>query len=134
MSTTVDAILEIFTWISVGGALALGVAAVVLWATDGSWLPADAIIDRETGAAGETIVRWFDGDGDANSAVVSAADAAALAGRDEASIWYRYGWQGRMRLTRRPPALRLVLQTAAGLCSLAVLTQVVTWVIYFARG
>ena len=131
MSTTTDLLLEIFTWIGLGGAFALVVAAVVVWAADGSWLPADAFVDRD---GDETVVRWFDADGDANSAIASPGDAAGLAGRDEASIWYRHGWQGRMRLTRRAPGLRLVVISAAGMLALAALCQVVAWVLYFAHG
>lgn len=131
MSTTTDLLLEIFTWIGICGAFALVVAAIIIWAADGSWLRADAIVDRD---GGESVVRWFDGDGDANSATASPADAAALAGRDEASIWYRHGWQGRMRLTRRPAALRVVSASALSMLVLAVLCQVVAWALYFAQG
>lgn len=131
MSTTTDLLLEIFTWIGVGGAFALVLAAIIMWAADGSWLPAEAIVDRD---GDEVIVRWFDGDGDANSATLSATDAATLAGRDVASIWYSHGWQDRMRLTRRPSALRVVARSAAGMLALAVLCQVVAWVLYFVRG
>lgn len=131
MSTTIDLLLEIFTWIGVGGAFALAIAALVIWAADGSWLPAEAIVDRDGDA---TVVRWFDGDGDANRATLSPADAAELAGRDAASIWYRHGWQDRMRLTRRPSGLRVVVLSASGMLALAVLCQVVAWVLYFSRG
>lgn len=128
MPTVVDLLLEIFTWVGFGGAFALIVCAVVVWAVDGTWLTADAIVDREDG---RTVVRWVDVDGDVNSATASAADAAELAGRDAAPIWYRHGWQGRMRLRRRPPGLRVLLLSAAGLGALGVLCLVTGWVLYF---
>lgn len=127
----VDVLLEVFTWIGFAGALALGVVAVILWAADGTWLPATAYVDRE---GEETIVRWYDADGDANSAVAKDADAEALAGADTTDIWYRHGWRGRMRLTRRPPGLRTVAWSAAGLLALGVIALVGGWVVYFTRG
>lgn len=131
----VDVLLEVFTWVGLGGGLVLALVAVVLWAADGTWLAADAIVDTEPGPDGDvTVVRWFDADGDANSATVTGADAAALAGRDSATIWYRHGWSGRMRLRRRPPGLRAVPLSAAGLFALGVLCLVAGWVLYFARG
>jgi len=131
MSTPVDLVLEIFTWVGLGGAFALLVCTVVVWAVDGTWLSADAIVDREDG---HTVVRWVDADGDVNSATPTAADAAELAGRDSAAIWYRHGWQGRMRLRRRPAGLRAILLSAAGLAALGILCLVTGWVLYFARG
>lgn len=131
MSTTVDLLLEIFTWVGFGGAFALAALTVLLWAVDGTWLSAQAIVDREDDA---TIVRWYDVDGDANSAVATPSDAAALADRDTADIWYRHGWRGRMRLTRRPPMLRVVTIAASGMLALGILCLVGGWALYFARG
>ncbi len=131
MSPAVDILLEVFTWIGFGGAVALAVVIVIMWAADGTWLPADAIVDRE---GDETVVRWIDADGDANRAVASAADAAELADADAAPIWYRHGWQGRMRLTRRPGGLRTVVLSAGGMLALGVVSLVASWVLYFTRG
>ncbi len=64
MDIALDAVLELFTWTGFGGAVILGIVLVVLWAVDGTWL-AEAIVDRD---GDEVVVRWFDGDGDANSA------------------------------------------------------------------
>jgi len=123
-----DAVIEIFTWLGFGGALLLGIVAVALWAADGTWLAAEAVVDHEDEG---TFVRWFDVDGDANSARISGADAAALAGRDHASIWYRYGWRDRMRLTRRPPGLPAVAWAALSLLALGILMLVLSWVRIF---
>lgn len=130
-SGVLDILLEIFAWVGFVGFVALAAVAVGMWAADGTWLPADAIVDRE----GErTVVRWYDDDGDANSAVAEPGDAAALAGRDAASIWYRHGWTGRMRLTRRPPGLRRVIWSAAGMLALGVVSVAASVVLYFSRG
>ncbi len=126
-----DAVIEVFTWLGFGGAVALGILALVLWAADGTWLPAEALVDHEDA---ETFLRWYDADGDANSARVTAHDAAELAGVDRVPIWYRYGWRDRMRLTRRAPALTGVAVAAAGLLALGVIALVTSWVLLFVRG
>lgn len=130
-----DAVIEIFTWLGFIGALVLGVAAVVVWVADGTWLPAEGLVDHEdSGASPGTFVRWYDADGDANGARVGEHDASALAGVDRIGIWYRYGWRDRMRLTRRPPGLRAVAWAAVASLSLGVVALVVSWILLFARG
>ena len=126
-----DAVIEVFTWLGFGGAIVLGVVAVIVWVADGTWLEAEGLVDHEDGA---TFVRWYDADGDANGVRVGDHDAAALAGTDRLDIWYRYGWRDRMRLTHRPPALRAILIAAAGLLALGVVALAVSWVLLFARG
>ncbi|QRY40413.1 hypothetical protein JVX92_13125 [Microbacterium hominis] len=131
MDHAIDALIEIFTWVGLGAFVVLAAAAVVVWAADGTWLPAEAIIDRD----GEhPLARWFDADGDANSAPLSAAEAAAIGDADAASIWYRHGWQGRMRLQRRPAGLRALTWSAAGMLALGMISLVTGWVLYFVRG
>lgn len=127
---SLDAVIEIFTWLGLGGALLMGIVAVVLWVSDGTWLPAQALIDHDdTG----TYVRWFDADGDANSVLAHDADAAHLAGVDRADIWYRYGWRDRMRFTRRPPGLHAVIWAAGALLALGVVALATSWVLLFVR-
>lgn len=127
----IDIILEVFTWIGLGGASALGVLSVVVWAVDGSWLEADAIVDRD---GGFPVLRWFGADGEADSAVPSDADATSLEGRDTARIWHRHGWRGRARLTRRPAELTALWRATAALATLGVLSLAGSWVLLFARG
>lgn len=127
---SLDAVIEIFTWLGFGGALLLGLVAVVMWVGDGTWLPVEALVDHEDDG---TFVRWYDADGDANSALAGDADAAALAGRDRASVWYRYGWRDRMRLTRRPPGLVAVAWASAGMLGLGVVALISSWVLLFVR-
>lgn len=131
MDTALDAVLEIFTWVGLGGAVVLGVVVVVVWAADGTWLPAEAIVDREGDGM---VVRWFDGDGDANRARPTEDEASVIGDADSATIWYRLGWHDRMRLTRRPHALRPLGRLAAGLVVLAALSTIMSWVLLFARG
>lgn len=126
-----DAVIEIFTWLGFIGALVLGVAAVVIWVADGTWLPAEGLVDHEDAG---TFVRWYDADGDANGARVGDHDAGALEGVDRIGIWYRYGWRDRMRLSRRPPGLRAVAWAAAAALVLGVVALVVSWVLLFVRG
>lgn len=131
MTTAVDLVLEVFTWVGFGGAAAAALACVIAWAADGTWLPADAIVDRE---GDDTVVRWLDDDGDVNRAVASHAEAQALAGQEGVRLWYRLGWAGRMRLTRRSPALTRLLWAGAGLLALGILSLAAGVVLYFAGG
>lgn len=124
MDRTVDILFEIFTWIGLGGFLALAMAAVVVWAADGTWLPAEAIVDRDSGTP---VLRWFDADGDANSAEPASADLATIGARATVPIWYRHGWRDRMRLTPRPPALRATMIGAGALLALAIVSFVAGW-------
>lgn len=116
MDAVLDAVLEIFTWVGVLGAVLLGVAAGVLWVLDGTWLPVDAVVDRDDDAVW---VRWIDADGDVNGVEVHGLDAESLGPRGTVTIWYRYGWRNRMRLTRRSPVLRAVLRSSVALVVLA---------------
>ncbi|GLJ79842.1 hypothetical protein [Microbacterium imperiale] len=131
MTTALDAVLEVFTWIGFGGAVVLAIALVVLWASDGTWLPAEAIVDHDGDG---TWVRWFDDEGEANSARVDAHTAAELADVDRAHIWFRHGWRGRMRLTRRPPLHRPLLGLTWGALALGIVSVVVSTIVLFARG
>lgn len=131
MTTALDAVLEVFTWIGFGGAVALAIALVVLWASDGTWLPAEAVVDHDDDG---TWVRWFDDEGEANSARVDDHTAGALAGADRADIWFRHGWHGRMRLTRKPPMHRLLLGLTWGALALGTVSVVVSTIVLFARG
>lgn len=131
MDTALDIVLEVFSWLGFGAGLLLGVVAVILWAADGTWLPADALVDHEDDG---TVVRWFDADGDANAAHPSPAEAQRLVGADRAPIWYRHGWRGRMRLTRRAPGFRAVAWAAASMLALGVLSLATSWILLFARG
>ncbi len=131
MLVTIGVVLDVFTWIGLGAAALLGIIAVAMWAADGTWLPADAYVDHEDGV---TTVRWFDVDGDANSAPAVGALASALAGADRTAIWYRHGWHGRMRLTRRAPQLRSVVVAALALLGVGLVAAAVSLLLLFAGG
>ncbi|MCT9821010.1 hypothetical protein N3K63_12045 [Microbacterium sp. W1N] len=130
MDHALDAVLEIFSWIGFAGAAFFGALWLVLWAADGSWLPVQAIVDRD----GEhPAVRWFGTDG-AHHAFLAPHDAATLDGADEATVWHRVGRPEQVRLTRRPPALDAVGWGAVGLAALGVVTLIGSWVVLFVRG
>lgn len=128
MTQALDAILEIFTWVGFGAAVAFGVVAVVVWASDGSWLPAEGYLDDD----GRTL-RWIDSEGEVNSAPLSDEDRDRLADEPAANIWYRHGWHDRMRFTRRPPVLRLLTGLAVGGAALGLLASALSIVAYFVR-
>jgi len=128
VTQALDAILEIFTWVGFGAAVAVGVAAVIVWASDGSWLPAEAYLDED----GRT-VRWIDSDGEVNSAPIADEDRHRVNAEHTAHIWYRHGWHDRMRFTRRPPALKLLTGLAVGGLVLGLLASALSLVAYFLR-
>ncbi|MFI8633651.1 hypothetical protein ACIGEP_13745 [Microbacterium sp. NPDC077663] len=128
MTQALDAILEIFSWVGFGGAVVFGIAAVIVWASDGSWLPADAYLDDD----GHTL-RWLDDAGEVNAARLAEHDRDHLGAGGAARIWYRHGWRDRMRFTRRPPILRLLIGLAIGAGALGVLSTAASIVVFFVR-
>jgi hypothetical protein len=129
VTQALDAILEIFSWVGFGGAVALGIATVVVWASDGSWLPAQAYLDDD----GVTL-RWIDEEREVNSAPVAEHDRDHVGRDGTAQIWYRHGWRDRMRFTRRPPVLRLLAGLTIGGAALGVVSVAASVVLFFARA
>lgn len=131
MRNTLDAVLEILVWVGFGAALLLAVVTMIVWAVDGTWLPADAIVDREDEG---TVVRWYGDGGQADRARADDLAAAELGDVDRAPIWYRHGTRGRMRLTPRTPALRPFAFLALGMLGVGLLSLVGSAIALFARG
>ncbi|MCR2817433.1 hypothetical protein NQ166_01140 [Microbacterium sp. zg.Y1090] len=129
MNVALDAILEIFTWVGLGAGALVGLIALGLWAADGSWLPAQAVVDHEDG---RTVVRWFDDAGGVGAADAGHAEAETLAGVSTADIWYRLGARDRFRLTRRSPAVRAAAWLAAGLAAVGIAAFAASWIVLFA--
>ncbi len=75
MSNALDAVIEIFTWVGLGGGLLLAFVAVFLLLADGTWLPTRAVVEHVDGGR---VVRWFDADGGVNEAPLSAHDDAKI--------------------------------------------------------
>ncbi|MCR2791818.1 hypothetical protein NQ156_01930 [Microbacterium sp. zg.Y625] len=130
MDVALDAILEIFSWVGLGAGLLVALIAVVLWAIDGSWLPAKGVVEHEEDGV---VVRWFDHDGGVGAAAAGHTDAERLAGHPTADIWYRVGGRDRFRLTKHSPAVRATAWLAAGLAGLGVVAFVASWILLFAR-
>lgn len=131
MSNALDAVIEIFTWVGLGGGLLLAVVAVVLLLADGTWVPTRAVVER---VDGYRVVRWFDEDGGVNEAPLSAHDDAKVGAADMADVFFRRGRANRMRLTRSSPLVRFVSLLAFGVLGLGVLAFVLSIVVLFARG
>ena len=131
MDSTIDAVVEIFSWVGFGlGALVAGVA-LIMYLFDGTWLPTRGVIeDVEHGR----VVRWFDEDGGVNEAHLSHEQERALAGKGMADIFYRRGARGRMRLTQGSPAVRAIAFLALGLIGVGVIAVTVSLVLLFTRG
>ncbi len=129
MDVALDAILEIFSWVGLGAGVLVGVIAIVLWAVDGSWLPATGVVEHENDGV---VVRWFDHDGGVGAAAAGHAESEMLAGRPTADIWYRVGGRDRFRLTKHSPAVRATAWLAAGLIALGVVAFAASWILLFA--
>jgi hypothetical protein len=131
MDSTIDAVVEIFSWAGFGlGALVAGVA-LIMYLFDGTWLPTRGVLDD---AEHGRIVRWFDEDGGVNEAYLTHDQVTQLQGKDMADIFYRRGSRGRMRLTQGSHAVRTVALLALGLVGVGVLALVVSLVLLFTRG
>ncbi|MEZ3155527.1 hypothetical protein AB1K56_01230 [Microbacterium sp. BWR-S6Y] len=131
MSNALDALIEIFTWVGLGGGSLLAFVAVFLLLLDGTWLPARAVVEHVDGGR---VVRWFDEHGGVNEAPLSAHDDAKVGSADMADIFYRRGSAHRMRLTRSSPVVRFLSLLAGGVLALGVVAFVVSIVLLFARG
>ncbi|MDF2046418.1 hypothetical protein P2P98_09640 [Microbacterium sp. Kw_RZR3] len=131
MSNALDAVIEIFTWVGLGGGTLLALLAVVLLLADGTWLPARAVVEEVDGGR---VVRWFDDQGGVNEAPLSSHDDAKIGSADMADIFYRRGSAHRMRLTRASPVVRFVSLLAAGILGLGLVAFVLSIVVLFARG
>jgi len=130
MDVALDAILEIFSWVGLGAGALIALVAVVLWALDGSWLPAKGVVEHEDD---RVMVRWFDHDGGVGAAVAAHAESERLAGESMADIWYRIGSRDRFRLTKHSPAVRATAWLAAGLVVLGVVAFAASWILLFTR-
>lgn len=131
MSNALDAVIEIFTWVGLGGGAVLAMVAVVLLLADGTWLPVRAVVEEVDGGR---VVRWFDDQGGVNEAPLSAHDDAKVGSADMADIFYRRGSAHRMRLTRSSPVVRFVSLLSAGILGFGILAFVSSIVVLFVRG
>ncbi|BAJ75643.1 leucyl-tRNA synthetase [Microbacterium testaceum StLB037] len=131
MSNALDAVIEIFTWVGLGGGALLAIVAVVLLLADGTWLPARAVVEEVDGGR---VVRWFDDQGGVNEAPLSAHDDAKIGAADMADIFFRRGSAHRMRLSRSSPLVRFVSLLSAGILGLGLVAFVLSIVVLFARG
>ncbi|WP_396667886.1 hypothetical protein [Microbacterium sp. R86528] len=126
-----DAVLEIFGWAGFGLGTVLAVITLGLYLADGTWLPVRALIEDSPGGR---IARWFDADGGVGSAQLSPDIDHALAGKDEADVFYRRGTTGQIRLTQGSPIVRGVLLLALGLLGFGVAALVASGIVLFVRG
>ena len=131
MHETVDALVEIFSWVGFGVGALLAAIALLMRLFDGTWLPARAVV--ETVPHGR-VVRWFDDEGGVNEARLNHEQEVAVGERDMTDIFYRRGMANRMRLTPGSPAVRAVGLLAIGLLTLGVVASVISLVLIFLRG
>lgn len=131
MHETIDALVEIFSWVGLGAGALLAATALVMRLLDGTWLPTRAVV--ETVADGR-VVRWFDDDGGVGEALLTHEQEHAIGDKQMADIFYRRGHRNRMRLTRGSAAVRAVGLLAAGLLALGVIAMTLSVVLIFVRG
>ena len=131
MPETIDAIVEIFSWIGFGvGALLAGIA-LLMYLFDGTWVPVRAVVEDTTNGR---LVRWFDEEGGVNEALLSHEQEKTIGGKDMADIYSRRGARNRMRLTQGSPAVRAVALLAVGLLGLGLVALITSIVLLFVRG
>lgn len=131
MSNALDALIEIFTWVGLGGGILLAFIAVVLLLADGTWVPARAVVEHVEGGR---VVRWFDEGGGVNEAPLSAHDDVRVGDADMVDIFSRRGSRHRMRLTKSSPSVRFVSLLAAGVLGLGAVSFIASIVLLFAQG
>jgi hypothetical protein len=127
MGSTLDILLETFTWIGLGAALLIAVIALILTLADGTWLSASAVL--ESSPEGR-IARWFTHDGGVGMAVLSPHDDARAGSGDTVDLFYRRG-TNRVRLTAHSPLARLAWWLAGGFLAVAAVSFAVSLIMLF---
>lgn len=128
MGSTLDILLETFTWVGLIAGILLALVALVLAIADGTWLAAPAVL--ETTPEGR-IARWFTHDGGVGVARLSAHDETRVdAGKDTVDLFYRRG-RNRVRLTAHSPLVRLAWWLAGGFFGVGLLSFAMSLVILF---
>ncbi|HET6300134.1 hypothetical protein [Microbacterium sp.] len=130
MGHVLDAVLEIFAWVGIGGGLVLALLALMLRIADGTWVPVHVVIDD---SANGRVARWFD-DGGVGEAVLTPHLVRELGDKDEADLYARRGSRDRVRLVRTAPGVRFTALIALALGGLGIIALVASWVLLFARG
>lgn len=128
---TLDAILEALTWAALPAGVLLLMAAMVMRALDGTWKLTSVLLDDTPEGR---VARWFGDDGRVGAARLSAEQARALAGQDDAEVFTRSGVPDRIRLTPRSPAVRAVTLLAAGLVAFGAASWLTSLLLLFIRG
>jgi hypothetical protein len=131
MNATIDAVIEIFTWVGFGAGALLAGIALLAYLFDGTWIPARGVLESTEHGK---VVRWFDEDGGVNEAPLSHEQLHAVGDAAMYDIFYRRGWRNRMRLTQHSPLVRSITLLAAGLIALGVIGLIVSSVLLFMRG
>lgn len=131
-TTVIGAIADVLLWVSAFAAVMFLLGALVARIVDGDWLIAQAYLEDD--GEGGTVARWFDERGDPDHARLSASDTAALAGKSSAEVFIRRGGRGRMRLNRRSPAVKGLLDVGIVLVAISVVAFVVPWVLMIVDG
>lgn len=127
MGSTLDILLETFTWIGLGAGLLIAVVALILTLADGTWLPASAVLEPSPEGR---VARWFTHDGGVGMAVLSPHDDARAGRGDTVELFYRRG-TNRVRLTGHWPLARLAWWLAGGFLAVGALSFLVSLILLF---
>jgi hypothetical protein len=128
MASTLEILLETFTWVGLSASVLLAVVALILTLADGTWLPASAVLEPSSEGR---VARWFTDDGRVGVALLSSHDDSRLGAGDTAELFYRRG-TNRVRLTPHWPLARLAWWLAAGFFALGMLSFIVPLAVMFA--
>ncbi|WP_434969006.1 hypothetical protein [Microbacterium sp. bgisy207] len=120
--------LEIYTWIGLGATVLLGMAALVAWVADGSWVAVRAVV---TTTPGSEVVRWFDDSGVLGEAPLP---SGASVHDEQVDLWARLGRHDTVRVSRTSPLVRSLARLTVGFAALALAGLVVSTVLLFLEG
>lgn len=128
MPPALEIALEIYTWIGLGAAILLGIAALIAWVADGSWMPVHGVVAH---VGDRTLVRWWDDRGLVNEAPVPAGVEVV---DEQVDVWARVGRANTVRAVPHSPAVRSLARLTVGFAALALVGLVLSLVLLFISG
>jgi hypothetical protein len=126
----IGAITEIFSWIGLGAAIALGVAAVIARMADGTWVPVRAFLLPD---ADPPAIRWFSAGREVGHAPLSPEVRRAAGDDDEVDVFTNPRRPGSARLQQHSPLPRMLGWGAVAFAGLGIVSSVVQLVLVALR-
>ncbi|MDN3309997.1 hypothetical protein QWJ90_03525 [Microbacterium oryzae] len=129
-SHVIGAITEIFSWIGLGAAIVLGLAAIVARMADGTWVPVRAFVLPE---AEPPAIRWFSAGHEVGHALLTPEVRRAAGDADEVDVFTNPRRPGSVRLQQHSPLPRLLGWGAVAFAALGIISSVTQLVLVALR-